>query len=233
MKSTTTLILASKSPRRIELMTLAGFDFLSVPAVKEEKITGGTSPSDAVLMLSRQKAEEIAEKYPYNTVIGADTVVALGNEIMGKPENEQDAFDMLKKLSGKTHTVLTGVCVISPDKHIHFYEKTEVEFYPLGDDEIRQYIAYGQSGRLRHSGKRRYVCKTYKRRFLQCCRIARSTACKRTERSHRKIIFSERTQRYVIFEQRIYKRYYGVRRRSAQGSKNRRRKDISFKRRYH
>ena len=144
MKSTTTLILASKSPRRIELMTLAGFDFLSVPAVKEEEIPDGTSPSDAVLMLSRQKAEEIAEKYPYNTVIGADTVVALGNEIMGKPENEQDAFDMLKKLSGKTHTVLTGVCVISPDKHIHFYEKTEVEFYPLGDDEIRQYIASGE-----------------------------------------------------------------------------------------
>ena len=108
VKSTTTLILASKSPRRIELMTLAGFDFLSVPAVKEEKITGGTSPSDAVLMLSRQKAEEIAEKFPYNTVIGADTVVALGNEIMGKPENEQDAFNMLKKLSGKTHTVLSG-----------------------------------------------------------------------------------------------------------------------------
>ena len=158
VKSTTTLILASKSPRRIELMTLAGFDFLSVPAVKEEKITGGTSPSDAVLMLSRQKAEEIAEKYPYNTAagsakrqdlgtavfIGADTVVALGNEIMGKPENEQDAFNMLKKLSGKTHTVLTGVCVISPDKQINFYEKTEVEFYPLGDDEIRQYIASGE-----------------------------------------------------------------------------------------
>lgn len=144
MKSTTTLILASKSPRRIELMTLAGFDFLSVPAIKEEEIPDGTSPSDAVLMLSRQKAEEIAEKYPYNTVIGADTVAALGNEIMGKPENEQDAFDMLKKLSGKTHTVLTGVCVISPDKHIHFYEKTEVEFYPLGDDEIRQYIASGE-----------------------------------------------------------------------------------------
>ena len=100
VKSTTTLILASKSPRRIELMTLAGFDFLSVPAVKEEKITGGTSPSDAVLML--------------------------------------------KKLSGKTHTVLTGVCVISPDKQINFYEKTEVEFYPLGDDEIRQYIASGE-----------------------------------------------------------------------------------------
>ena len=115
-------------------MTLAGFDFLSVPAVKEEKIPDGTAPSDAVLMLSRQKAEEIAGKYPYNTVIGADTVVALGNEIMGKPENEQDASDMLKKLSGKTHTVLTGVCVISPDKQINFYEKTEVEFYPLGDD---------------------------------------------------------------------------------------------------
>ena len=143
VKSTTTLILASKSPRRIELMTLAGFGFLSVPAVKEEKIPDGTAPSDAVLMLSRQKAVEIAEKYPSDIVIGADTVVALGNEIMGKPENEQDAFDMLNKLSGKTHTVLTGVCVISPDKQINFYEKTEAEFYPLGDDEIRQDIANG------------------------------------------------------------------------------------------
>ena len=223
VKSTTTLILASKSPRRIELMTLAGFDFLSVPAIKEEKITGGTSPSDAVLMLSRQKAEEIAEKYPYNTVIGADTVVALGNEIMGKPENEQDAFNMLKKLSGKTHTVLTGVCVISPDKQINFYEKTEVEFYPLGDDEIRQYIASGEP--MDKAG----AYGIQEKGAMFAC----STACKRTERSHRKIIFSERTQRYVIFEQRIYKRYYGVQRRSAQGSKNRRRKDISFKRRYH
>ncbi len=143
-KSTITMILASKSPRRIELMTLAGFDFKSVPATGEENIPDGTLPCDAVLMLSRQKAQEIAEKYPDDTVIGADTVVALDNEIMGKPKNEQDAFDMLKKLSGKTHSVLTGVCVISPDKHIHFYEKTEVEFYPLGDDEIWQYIASGE-----------------------------------------------------------------------------------------
>lgn len=143
-KSTITMILASKSPRRIELMTLAGFDFTAVPATGEENIPDGTSPSDAVLLLSRQKAEEIAEKYPCDTVIGADTVVALGNDIMGKPKTEQDAFDMLKKLSGRTHTVLTGVCVISPDKHIHFYEKTEVEFYPLGDDEIRRYIASGE-----------------------------------------------------------------------------------------
>lgn len=143
-KSTTMMILASKSPRRIELMTLAGFDFKSVPATGEENIPDGTSPSDAVLMLSRQKAQEIAEKYPDDIVIGADTVVALGNEIMGKPKDEQDAFDMLKKLSGKTHSVLTGVSVISPDKHIHFYEKTEVEFYPLGDDEIWRYIASGE-----------------------------------------------------------------------------------------
>lgn len=143
-KSTTTMILASKSPRRIELMALAGFDFKSVPATGEENIPDGILPCDAVLMLSRQKAQEIAEKYPDETVIGADTVVALDNEIMGKPKNEQDAFDMLKKLSGKTHSVLTGVCVISPDKHIHFYEKTEVEFYPLGDDEIWQYIASGE-----------------------------------------------------------------------------------------
>lgn len=129
VKSTTTLILASKSPRRIELMTLAGFDFLSVPAIKEEKITGGTSPSDAVLMLSRQKAEEIAEKYPYNTVIGADTVVALGNEIMGKPENEQDAFNMLKKQSGITQEQLAAKLGVTTQA----VSKWENGSYPDGD----------------------------------------------------------------------------------------------------
>ena len=143
-KSTTMLILASKSPRRNELLRLSGYDFLTVPALKDENVPNGITPCDAVLMLSKQKAEEIAETHPYDIVIGADTVVALDNNIMGKPKNESDAFNMLKALSGKTHTVLTGVCIISPDKKINFYEQTEVEFYTLGENEIMQYIASGE-----------------------------------------------------------------------------------------
>ena len=137
------IILASGSPRRRELLTQIGISFEVVKAEGEEKITTD-DPEEAVKELAMQKAQEVAGRVDADVVIGADTVVALGNEIMGKPENEQDAFNMLKKLSGKTHTVLTGVCVISPDKQINFYEKTEVEFYPLGDDEIRQYIASGE-----------------------------------------------------------------------------------------
>ena len=120
VKSTTTLILASKSPRRIELMTLAGFDFLSVPAVKEEKITGGTSPSDAVLMLSRQKAEEIAEKYPYNTVIGADTEVVSASTIaihLGYPKEKiEKALQYLLSINSTNKEVLE-ISVLRPDNH--------------------------------------------------------------------------------------------------------------------
>ena len=138
------LILASKSPRRNELLKLTGYSFLTVPAVKDENVPSGIAPADAVLMLSQQKAEEISESHPNDIVIGADTVVALGNNIMGKPKDETDAFNMLKALSGKTHTVLTGVCIISPDKKISFYEQTEVEFYTLGENEIMRYIASGE-----------------------------------------------------------------------------------------
>ena len=138
------LILASKSPRRNELLKLTGYSFLTVPAVKDENVPSGTAPGDAVLMLSQQKAEEISESHPNDIVIGADTVGALGNNIMGKPKDETEAFNMLKALSGRTHTVLTGVCIISPDKKISFYEQTEVEFYTLGENEIMQYIASGE-----------------------------------------------------------------------------------------
>lgn len=139
------MILASKSPRRQELLRVISREFRVIPAVGEEIIPEGTSPEEAVLILSRQKAEEIYASYRNELIISADTVVAIDGKILGKPHNEEHAFEMLKTLSGRVHTVYTGVCVIFPngDKE-NFAERTDVEFYPLTDREIRDYIATGE-----------------------------------------------------------------------------------------
>lgn len=139
------MILASKSPRRQELLRVISTDFRVIPAVGEEIIPECTSPMDAVLLLSRQKAEEIYSQYKGEIIISADTVVAIDNMILGKPRSEAQAFEMLKRLSGRVHTVFTGVCVIFEDGSAeNFAERTDVEFYPLSDKEIEDYIATGE-----------------------------------------------------------------------------------------
>ena len=142
------MILASKSPRRQEMLSVISKNFRVIPAVGEEFIPEGTSPKDAVLLLSRQKAEEIYSQYKDDVIISADTVVAIDDMILGKPHDEEQAFDMLRRLSGRVHTVFTGVCVIFEDgslkKMENFAERTDVEFYPLSDKEIRDYIATGE-----------------------------------------------------------------------------------------
>lgn len=139
------MILASQSPRRRELLSLITKDFKIIPAVGEEKIPEGTPPSEAVLLLSRQKATEIYSKYNNDTIIAADTVVAIDGKILGKPQNEQNAAEMLRMLSGRIHSVFTGVCVIFPDGRTEsFSEETAVEFYPLTEGEIAAYIATGE-----------------------------------------------------------------------------------------
>ena len=139
------MILASKSPRRQELLRVISKDFRIIPAAGEEIIPEGTSPEDAVLMLSRQKAEEIYASYKNELIISADTVVAIDGKILGKPRDEAQAAEMLKTLSGRVHTVYTGVCVIFPNGGMeNFAESTDVEFYPLSDREIRDYIATGE-----------------------------------------------------------------------------------------
>ncbi len=139
------MILASKSPRRKELLSIISEDFKIIPAVGEELIPDGTAPVDAVLLLSRQKAEEIYSQYKGEVIISADTIVVIDNKILGKPRDEEQAFDMLKALSGRSHTVFTGVCVIFADgTSENFADRTDVEFYPLSDSEIRGYIATGE-----------------------------------------------------------------------------------------
>ncbi len=140
-------ILASASPRRKELLKQIGLDFAILPVCGEEH-TSFTVPQEAVMDLSRQKAEEAAkqrkEKAQEEVITGADTVVSLADMILGKPKDRQDAIRMLSALSGKSHKVFTGVTFVifrEGKKTVHsFYEETEVTMYPMSEEEINWYI---------------------------------------------------------------------------------------------
>ncbi|MEG1847249.1 MAG: Maf family protein [Lachnospiraceae bacterium] len=141
------IILASASPRRKELMEQIGLPFIVMPATKEELISSDI-PSRIVSELSLQKASEIAELLTEEAIIiGSDTMVALGNKIMGKPKDEKDAIDMLTCLQGTTHTVYTGVTLfvtgVIPGIHT-FYEQCEVTMYPMTPAETADYVATGE-----------------------------------------------------------------------------------------
>ena len=138
------IILASKSPRRQELMNHITSDFEVIVSEVEEILPGGILPEEAPVYLSGIKAEAVAADRPDRVVIGADTVVILDGAVLGKPRDEQDAVRMLRALSGKVHTVVTGCCIIKDGKQVAFSEMTRVEFYSLSDREIMEYIATGE-----------------------------------------------------------------------------------------
>lgn len=140
------LILASASPRRKELLEKIGLPFMVQPAKGEERITQ-KSPAAVVMELSRQKAEEIAAAQTEDCIIiGADTVVARGDKIMGKPKDAADAKQMLRSIADDCHQVYTGVTLIRTGAHpqsVTFQEKTDVFLYPISDAELDAYIASG------------------------------------------------------------------------------------------
>lgn len=155
------IILASASPRRRELLEQIGLTFEVCPAKGEEIITK-SAPGEAVQELARAKSREVAtmvRQYGVRhgelvtpqdmIVIGADTVVAVNGQILGKPGDEEDAFRMLSMLSGRSHAVYTGVALVFLDQsgrageHI-FYEKTVVSMREMSEKEIRRYIATGE-----------------------------------------------------------------------------------------
>ncbi len=138
------IILASASPRRRELLETAGVDFEILVSQADESVPDGTQPEAAAVMTAEKKARAVKALRPDGTVIGADTVVVSGGEIMGKPADRQDAVRMLGRLSGKVHTVVTGVCILGKDKEISFAQSTKVEFYPLSDGEIEAYVDSGE-----------------------------------------------------------------------------------------
>ncbi len=145
------LILASASPRRKELLTQIGAEFEIIPAVGEEVIVSA-KPKQAVLDLSRQKAEEVARKFYQEAgnivILAADTIVAFDGEILGKPKDPEDAKRMLGMLSGREHSVFTGVTMVvkssGSEKIISLYEETKVFMYPMTEKQIQAYIETGE-----------------------------------------------------------------------------------------
>lgn len=136
-------ILASASPRRRQLLSQILPSFDVVPAEREEKVNISLFPEQMVCALAENKCDEVFEKFPQATVIGCDTVVVFGTEVLGKPKNRDDAAATLKKLSGKTHYVITAVCVRNKYKKITEFEKTEVKFNILSDEFIKIYVDSG------------------------------------------------------------------------------------------
>lgn len=139
------MILASQSPRRRELLSLITRDFRIIPAKGEERLPDNITPKEAVLLLSRQKATEIYSEYKSEIIIAADTVVAIDGKILGKPADAEEAAAMLHLLSGRTHSVFTGVCIIYADgAEKSFAEETTVEFWQLSEQMIADYVKSGE-----------------------------------------------------------------------------------------
>lgn len=136
-------VLASASPRRSELLSQILPRFEVIPARKAEKVNISLFPEQMACALAESKCDEVFSSNPQKTVIGCDTIVVFGKEILGKPRDGDEAFKTLKKLSGKTHYVITGVCVRNKYKKLVDYDKTEVKFNALTDEFIRGYVDGG------------------------------------------------------------------------------------------
>lgn len=143
-RMTKPLILASASPRRKELLELVQIPFEIHVSEVEEKIEETASPAEVVMSLAAQKAADVARHYPHAVVLGADTIVTYGARMLGKPNSKEEAVEMLRLLSGNIHEVYTGVALVSEGETFTFYERTEVTFWKLSEEEIQAYVETGE-----------------------------------------------------------------------------------------
>lgn len=150
-KTSATIILASASPRRRELLRTVGIDPVIVPSDADETVDPSLPPDEAAVLLADRKARQVADALrkageAQGVVIGADTVVYLDGEMLGKPRDEADAVRMLGKLQGKEHQVFTGVCVldVAGTKRLAACRTTFVRMKPLDEARIRRYVATGE-----------------------------------------------------------------------------------------
>jgi septum formation protein len=162
------LILASSSPRRKELLEQIGLRFEVVPGGVDEKIKDGENPVEHVLRLAEEKALDVANKSRDSWVIAADTIVLVDGEILGKPAKEKEAYQMLLKLSGKEHRVITGFCILNTSNGESVKESVEttVTFKELTEEEIRGYIKtkepFDKAGGYAIQGKGSFMIKEIK-----------------------------------------------------------------------
>lgn len=139
------LILASRSPRRLELLGSLGLSFEVSPSQVDEHTDLEKTPEQNAVGIARDKARWVAGKNPGSYVLGADTLVVLGQEIIGQPADEEDAFAILTRLRGKQHRVITGMVLIAPDgQEEEAAVSSPVAIKNASDDEIRSYIATGE-----------------------------------------------------------------------------------------
>lgn len=141
------IILASASPRRKEILENTNTKFEIIKSEIDEVILDNELPSQVVMRLAFEKSIDIALKHPDSLVIGADTVVVLNNNILGKPKDSSDAFNMIKQLSGKTHQVITGISLINlnVNQKIIDYVVSNVKFKNLSEEDIKDYIQTNES----------------------------------------------------------------------------------------
>lgn len=160
------IILASQSPRRAELLAGLTKNFEVVPSPMDEIIHPERTPEENALAVARDKALWVAQRHPGCIVIGADTIVVLDGNIIGKPKDEADASRILKSLSGRQHRVITGVVVIDPRQNL-FQEAaiSTVNIKPLTDEEIASYIRTGEpmdkAGAYAIQGKGAFMVRSY------------------------------------------------------------------------
>lgn len=136
------LVLASQSPRRKELLNVLGIPFSVMPASIDETPLPGELPEQLAARVAREKGTTVASRVSQSIILSADTIVTIDGEILGKPQDEKEAFRMLRKLSGRQHSVCTAVCVINQFKEetLEGLDRTEVWFRPLSDEDIADYL---------------------------------------------------------------------------------------------
>lgn len=139
------LVLASSSPSRKMLLEQAGLTFEVAVSGVDETVPPDYTPAQTVETLARRKGEAVLPLRPEKLIIAADSVVSIDGLILGKPKDDEAAKDTLRRLSGRTHEIFTGVCLLANGKRDVFHRSTQVKFYPLAEEEIAEYVAMGES----------------------------------------------------------------------------------------
>jgi len=183
VKDGDSIVLASESTRRVDILRTLGISFSIIPPDIDETKNKDETPQQFVERISHEKAIKVGNHFPDKWVIAADTIVVLKGKVLGKPKNERDAFNMLKTLRGKWHKVITGYCVLNLLKNIVYQDIVETKVFVrhMTDDEINRYIKtsepMGKAGSYAVQGKGGYMVKEIKGSYtnvvgLPICEIA-------------------------------------------------------------